>query len=329
MAVHGVDAASLGHGARLSPDVLARLGARARRLGLLARGAELGPTAFVLSGGGTRGAAQVGMLRALLEHGVRPDLVVGTSVGAINGAAFVGSPTMEGTYLAAEIWRSLRTEDVFPTGPFPGPWRFLSRREGAYSIEGLRAVVARLLRFERLEDAALPFVVVATRMRDGAEVWLQEGPALEAVLASAALPGVFPPVELGGERYIDGGVVNNAALSVALAAGARRVVLLSCAPAVAASPGHRRPLDGLLGAFDLALHARLRRELAELPAGVEVVVIDQPGGEWADWQDFSRTEELLECGYRRAREVLDALDSARASLGSSPVIGRRAGASRR
>jgi len=320
--VHGIEAGALDHDARLSAELLAHVARRARRPGRLARGVQPGPTAFVLSGGGTRGAAQAGMLRALIERGLRPDLVVGTSIGAVNGAALVGSPTLEGVSLAAEVWRSLRAEDVFPSGRLSGPWRFLARRGGAYSIDGLRAVVARLLRFERLEEAPLPFVVVATRLRDGAEAWLQEGPALDAVLASSALPGVFPPVEVDGERYVDGGVVDNTALSVALAAGARRVVLLVCSPAVAGVPEPRRPLDALLGAFDLALHARLRRELAEVPAGVEVVVIDLPGAERVDWQDFSRTDELIGRGYRRAREVLDALEEAASPAGRVGRAGR-------
>jgi len=161
-------------------------------VGVPVRGQVPVETAFVLSGGGNRGACQVGMLRALSERGIVPDLVVGSSVGAVNAAFFAGQPTLEGTYLCAEMWRSLATHDVFPRGRLHGSWRFVERREAVYPIEGLRRLVSGFLRFDRLEDSLVPLTVVATRLQDGVEEWLTEGPALEAILASAALPAVFP-----------------------------------------------------------------------------------------------------------------------------------------
>ncbi len=155
-------------------------------------------TAFVLSGGGNRGACQVGMLRALCERGIVPDLVVGSSIGAVNAAFFAGQPSLEGTYLAAEMWRTVATNDVFPKGRLHGSWRFVERREAVYPIEGLRRLVRGFLRFERLEDSLVPLTVVVTRLEDGVEEWLTEGPALEAVLASAAIPAIFPAVERDG-----------------------------------------------------------------------------------------------------------------------------------
>jgi len=169
-------------------------------------------TVFVLSGGGNRGACQVGMLRALCERGIVPDLLVGTSIGALNAAFFAGQANLEGTYLAAEMWRQVAAGDIFPRSRLYGSLRFLGRREAAYPNEGLRRLVGEFLRFERLEDSPVPLVVVATRFDDGAEEWFSEGPALEAVLASAALPAVYPAIERAGSGYIDGGVVNNVPL---------------------------------------------------------------------------------------------------------------------
>ena len=105
----------------------------------------------------------------------------------MNAAFFAGEPTLEGTYLAAEMWRAVATNDVFPKGRLHGSWRFVERREAVYPIEGLRRLVSSFLRFDRLEDSLVPLTVVVTRLDDGVEEWLTEGPALEAVLASAAL----------------------------------------------------------------------------------------------------------------------------------------------
>jgi NTE family protein len=265
-------------------------------------------TAFVLSGGGNRGACQVGMLRALCERGIAPDLVVGSSIGAINAAFFAGQPTLEGTYVMAEMWRTVATHDVFPKGRLHGSWRFVERREAVYPIGGLRRLVRGYLRFDRLEDALVPLTVVVTRLDDGAEVWLTEGPALEAVLASAALPAIFPSVELEGKRYIDGGVVDNTPLSVALAAGARRIYVLLSGGIQARSYDVVRPYEALLVAFGLSIRTRLRRDLAATPADVDVIVLEQSGVEELSWQDFSRTEELLERSYLDARVVLDRVE---------------------
>ncbi len=268
-------------------------------------------TAFVLSGGGNRGAVQVGMLRALVEAGVEPDLLVGTSIGAINGAAFAALPTIEGVYLAADVWRRIAASDVFPRRRFHGTWRFLERRPGVFSMDGLRSLVAGYLRFERLEDAPVPLLLVATRLDDGKEEWMTEGPALDAIMASAALPGLYPAVDIGDRRYIDGGVLDNVAISAALAAGAERVYVLLCGRVDAPPPAFTRPFEAMFSAFTLALGARVRRDLAAIPPGVDVIVMEQPGTVLFDPADFSRTDELIDQGYRSARDVLTEYERAK------------------
>jgi NTE family protein len=249
------------------------------------------------------------MLRALCERGIMPDLLVGSSIGAVNAAFFAGQPTLEGTYLAAEMWRTVATKDVFPKGRLHGSWRFVERREAVYPIEGLRRLVHSFLRFERLEDSVVPLTVVVTRLDDGVEEWLTEGPALEAVVASAALPAIFPAVEREGSRYIDGGVVDNTPLSVALAAGARRIYVLLCGGVNSRLVEYERPYEAMLVAFGLSIRTRLRRDLAAVPDDVDVVVLEQSGVEEILWQDFSHTEELLERGYLDARVVLDRTEA--------------------
>jgi len=255
------------------------------------------------------------MLRALSERGIVPDLLVGTSIGAVNAAAFAGAPTIEGVYLAADLWRRIAAEDVFPRGRFDGTWRFLQRREAVYPIDGLRRVVRGFLRFEHVEDSPVPLVLVATRLDDGAEEWITAGPAVEAVLASAALPGLYPPIELAGSHYFDGGVLDNVALSVALAAGAKRVFVMLCGPIGQSVPEFNRPYEAMLAAFGLALRGRLRRDLALVGPDVDVVVFEEPAVAGIEPDDFSRTHELIEAGYRSARDVLDAyLSGARRGL---------------
>ena len=151
-----------------------------------------------MAGGGTRGATQVGMLQVLVEEGIIPDRIYGASVGAVNGAALAGEPTQAGIERLTEIWRGLHGEDVYPQRRVHGPWIFLQQRESVHPNSGLREIIERGITFERLEDAAIPFEVVATSLADGREQWLTSGPAVEAILASAAIPAIFPPSRLMG-----------------------------------------------------------------------------------------------------------------------------------
>jgi NTE family protein len=206
------------------------------------------------------------------------------------------------------MWRQVAAGDIFPRSRLYGSLRFLGRREAAYPNEGLRRLVGEFLRFERLEDSPVPLVVVATRFDDGAEEWFSEGPALEAVLASAALPAVYPAIERAGSGYIDGGVVNNVPLSVAFAARARRIYVLLCGGVTPEPPDYGRPYEAMLVAFGLSMNARLRRDLASVPSGVDVIVLEQRGIEGIVWQDFSHTDELLDKGYRDACADLDRVE---------------------
>ena len=176
-------------------------------------------TAFVLAGGGSRGAGQVGMLAELADRGIRPDRVYGASVGAVNGAAYCGDPTPDGMARLEAIWRAVTGEQVFPTGRVHGPWMFFQQRPAVHPNSGLRRIVEDGLLFDRLEQAPIPLEVVATSLVDGRERWFSEGPAAEAILASAAIPSILPPVALAGDVLVDGGVVDNVPISRPIARG--------------------------------------------------------------------------------------------------------------
>jgi NTE family protein len=265
---------------------------------------EVEVTALVLAGGSARGAIQIGMLQVLAEHGFVPDRVYGSSVGAINGAGFAADPTREGVERMAQTWLKLKRDDIYRTGRLHGPWLYLQQREAVYANSGLRAIVEKGFAFERLEEAVLPLEVVATSLTDGGEHWFTHGPAIEAILASAAMPAIFPPVEINGEKYIDGGIVDNVPFQRALDAGATRIVILLCSPPVVAPPPSRRPVEGMVNALLIAIHARFVREMAHLPEGVDVILCVGPEGATRDFDDFSTTEHLIALGRAEASEIV-------------------------
>jgi NTE family protein len=261
-------------------------------------------TALVLGGGGTRGAVQIGMLQVLSEHGFVPDRIYGSSVGAVNGVAFAGDPTRRGVERMTEIWNRLTRDEVYPQGRLHGPWLYLQQRDSVYSNSGLRKVIEDGVDFERLEDATIPIEVVATSLTDGQERWFTYGPALEAVLASTAVPAIFPPVEIDGERYIDGGVVNNVPITRAVNARATRIVVLLCGPPSYEPVAPRRPVEAMFNALMISVHARFVRDVGQLPAGVEVIVCSGSPAGIRDFDDFSSTEELIALGREEASEVV-------------------------
>jgi NTE family protein len=192
-------------------------------------------TAFVLSGGASLGAIQVGMTRALYERGIVPDLLVGTSAGALNAAFLaVRPPTVATTQELAAVWRALHRDDVFPIDVRTLVGGLANRRDHLVSDRGVRRLARRHLLIERLEDSPVPLHLVAYDALAGEELRLSEGPALDALLASSAIPGVLPPVEWGERLLVDGGVVDNTPISHAIELGADRVYVKAALAAFAA-----------------------------------------------------------------------------------------------
>ncbi len=265
---------------------------------------QRGFTALVLAGGGVRGAVQIGMLQVLSEHGFVPDRIYGSSVGAVNGVAFAGDPTRAGVERMTEIWTGLTREAVYPQSRLHGPWLYLQQRDSVYPNSGLRAVIEEGVTFQRLEDAVIPVEVVATSLTDGHERWFTYGSVVDAVLASAAVPAIFPPIEIDGERFIDGGVVDNVPIRRAIDAGATRIVVLLCAPPVYSPTTPKRPAEAMLNALFISIHARFARDMAQLPPGVEIIVCSGYESGTPDFDDFSTTQALIAQGREEASEVV-------------------------
>jgi NTE family protein len=231
-------------------------------------------TAFVLSGGGSLGAVQVGMLQALTARGVAPDLLVGTSAGALN-AAYVAGHGVSGAALddLEAIWSSLQRRDVFPLQPARLGAAALGRAPSLCPNGGLRCLIRENLAFERLEDADIPVHVVATDFGSGQEVLLSGGDPVDAVLASAAIPAVFPSVRIAGRDLIDGGVADNAAVSQAVALGADVVYVLPTGYACALARPPTTPLASALQALTLLIEQRLILEVGHFAQHVDIRVL--------------------------------------------------------
>lgn len=261
-------------------------------------------TVFVLGGGGNLGAIQVGMLRAVMERGLTPDAVVGCSVGAINGAAVAADPTVDGIRRLEDVWASLADDVICPAGRLSS-LRLLGRNRSLQPNDGLRRLLETWLPYRSFEEAALPLHVVATSLETGQDRWFASGPVIDPVLASAALPGVFPPVEIGGELLIDGGVVDNVPVSKAVALGAERIVVLHVGNFERRRPAPKRPIDVLVQSFSIARNHRFLREMASPPEGVELVVVPSVDPGPLRYDDFRHSPRLIAAGYTAAAGYLD------------------------
>ena len=261
-------------------------------------------TAFVLGGGGNLGAVQVGMLQALLEAGVAPDVVIGCSVGALNAAGLAADPSAAGVRRMRETWLALDGEELFPAGRVTGLWMLGRKGQAIQANTGLRNLIERTLPYKRLEDAPIPVQVNATSLQTGRGRWFTSGSAVDAILASAALPAVFPPVVVDGEAYIDGGVVDNVPISRALALGARRIYVLHVGNFARPRQLPKRPIDVLLQSFSIARNHRFLAETDDPPPDVEIVVLPGVDPGRIRRNDFSKSRDLIERAYAAAREFL-------------------------
>lgn len=250
-------------------------------------------TAFVLAGGGSLGAIQVGMLAALADHGVYPDLVVGSSVGAINGAFLAGQPDSAGVRHLEEIWRRVERRDVFPIRPLGALLGVFSERNYLVDPKPLRRLIERHFQYRDLTDAAIPCHLVATDVLTGAQVVLSAGPAIDAVLASAAIPAVFPPVQIDGRYLVDGGIANNTPISVAVGLGAERVIVLPTGFCCDIEQPPTNSIAMALHGLTLLVTRQLAVDLDLFADAVELRVVPPLCPLSGTPYDFSRVGELI------------------------------------
>lgn len=268
-----------------------------------------GKPAIVLGGGGVFGATQVGMLRAVLESGIRPGLVVGTSVGALNGAAIAADPTMAGVENLAGLWTSLAEAGMFTDNVLARASTLARYRTHLYSPAPLRKLLSTRLP-ATFEELAIPFQCVAASIERAGAHWFSRGSLTDAVMASAAVPGLLPPVVIDGEHFLDGGLVHSIPVGRALALGALDVYVLHVGRIEQPLKAPRSLWDVCLTSFEVARRHRFVEEMANLPADVRVHVL--PSGEEylplvsMRYRTAHAVAARMERGYRAAAEYLSA-----------------------
>ncbi len=262
-------------------------------------------TAWVLGGGGVHGAVEVGMLRALVERGLRPDLVLGTSVGALNGALYAADPDRAVERLTA-LWRDFDANNPFEAslleqaGTVARTWTHL------HGNHRLRRLLIEHLPVRRFEDLAVPFSCVAASIEDAGARWFDRGDLIEPLLATTAIPGLLPAVEIDGHHHLDGGLVDSIPVDRAVLLGAECIYVLQVGRIEQPLTPPSRPWEVGTVAFEIARRHRFTEVMSTLPAGVAVHVL--PAGE-----DAAAPIGLKQLRYRSAGDVGERIDAAHAA----------------
>ena len=251
-------------------------------------------TAFVLAGGGSLGAVQVGMLQALSVHGIEPDLLVGTSAGAMN-AAWVGAHGMSPDSLErlAEIWTRLKRREVFPLDVRVALRGVLGLTAAVIPDHRLRGLIASCAGIETLEESTIPVHLVTCDLVTGQPVLVSTGPVVDGVLASAALPGIFTPVRRDGRLLIDGGVADHTGVTAAIGLGAKRIYVLPTGTPCALVRPPTSAVGTALHALTLVIQQRLAHEIADHTADVTIKVLPPLCPLNVSAVDFSHAAELV------------------------------------
>ncbi|HYA01325.1 MAG TPA: patatin-like phospholipase family protein [Candidatus Binatia bacterium] len=236
---------------------------------------QTGGTVLVLGGGGGRGAAQIGILRALAERGIQPDACVGTSVGALNAAVVAALPLGEAVDTLELVWASPYTRAVFHSNPLRIAFNRLRGRSwagGDGAIGDLVDFATGTVGVQRFEELRLPLAILVTDLVSGEPVTISRGPLRDPLRASCAIPFMYPPVRLGGRFYVDGGVTDNCSLSTAAAMNPSRIIAvdLTAEPAVATP---RRWSEIFNRVTSVALHARVRADFDRFSSHLPVTLI--------------------------------------------------------
>jgi NTE family protein len=268
-------------------------------------------TAFVLGGGGVLGAVEVGMLRALFERDIAPDLVLGTSIGAFNGALVARQPELAVVERLTDLWASVSTarEAGYGDRPLRTVRRAVKYGTHLWSAKPLRQRLEEELGDLTFEELPVVFQVCAANIERSAEHWFTSGRVVDAVVASAAVPGLLPPAKVGDEHYLDGGIVNSVPLGRAAMLGATRIFVLQVGRLDRPLEPPTRPWEVARVAFEIARRHRFVRELEELPDTVVCHVLPARGTSARDdtvlgSRDFSSVQERIDATYDASRQYL-------------------------
>jgi NTE family protein len=277
------------------------------------------PVAFVLSGGASFGAVQVGMLQALTEIDLAPDLVVGTSVGSINGALLAEDPRGAANRLS-HLWSQVTREMVFPGRAVERVRTWHQYHTYVVSSDGLRALLERTLSAQRIEDLALPYAATAMDLVTARVVHLDHGPLVPAVLASAAVPGFYPPVRLGGRDLVDGGVVSNVPVDHALRMGAGSIVVLDCGVYGLRDEAPRTLPETVAHVIGIMMRQQVVRDVPAVAREVPVLYLPGPFPMTTSPLEFVESARLMQEAYEKSREFLAGVQPAGPGLYGEPAL---------
>ncbi|MGW5241452.1 patatin-like phospholipase family protein [Monashia sp. NPDC004114] len=271
-------------------------------------------TAFVLGGGGLLGAVEVGMLRALFERGIRPDLVVGTSVGALNGALVAADPGPGVVERLVELWHSASEgREIYGDSPMRQAARAFRTGTHLHSAVPLRDRIREELGDRTFEDLVVPFQCCAASIERATEHWFTTGSVVDAVVASAAVPGLLPPAKVGDEHFLDGGIVNSIPLGRAVELGAGRIFVLQVGRVDKPLSVPTRPWDVARVSFEISRRHRYLRELAAVPPEVEMHVMPTGSAEAQEdslfaYRSFSAVRRRIEQAHVASAAYLSRLE---------------------
>jgi NTE family protein len=264
-----------------------------------------GPTAFVFAGGSSLGAVQVGMLKALTRQGIVPDFVVGSSAGAINAAYFSYDPTASGAAKMDQLWCGLRRDDIFHVTPLGSLWTLLRGRGHMVAATGLENVLSPHFATHTVDGGRIPCCIITTDMLSGCEYRIQAGPTIPALLASAAIPGVFPAVHLHDRYLIDGGVTNHTPISAALDLGAQTIYVLSTGYSCGLTAPPRTALGSALHALNLLIVQQLVDAIRGARNTCDIRVVPPPCPQPVSSYDFSHARQLIDGSEQSTLRWLD------------------------
>lgn len=252
-------------------------------------------------------------MHALLDTGITPDILVGTSVGAVNAVFVANDPTPDGLEKLRDVWLRMRKDDLFPGGRFASAWNAVKRGSFVYSSSGMRRIIETELPVTTFEELKVETHICGTNLETGEETWFTSGSLMDPLLASSAMPGVFPPVEIDGASYIDGGVANNVPVSRAVEAGARQIFVLNVNSGSQARTLNR-PHDFMMHGFVLARAQRYRRELERYREQANIVEMPMIEVGHVPFTSLSHSQRLIEAGYEGGLQFLRMLGSAKEPL---------------
>ncbi|MGA7097091.1 MAG: patatin-like phospholipase family protein [Acidimicrobiia bacterium] len=267
--------------------------------------------AFVLGGGGRWGAVEVGMLRALDEAGVRPDLILGTSIGAFNGSVVADTPGPDGVLRLTELWQEIGRSGLLQGSRLDRLKNAATLQPALHDTSELRDLLERVHDpGKRIEQLSIPFQCVAASIERAAEHWFTEGPLIDALLASSAVPALFPPVEIDGEHFYDGGLVNSVPLARAVDLGSDVIYVLQVGRVESSLRPPERLYEAALISFEIARRHRFTAAVESLPMGIDLHLLPSGNPVAFDdsrqlkWRDVSTTSDLIEGAYRAATDYL-------------------------